>query len=294
MRAFAKTGPAGQPQHKTPAVPFIHQCDQIAIALFLGMTALIVAFAAASAFETPGTTSIREIGAACITTALYLAFCEFWVAPRDGRGFAATLPTLIAVTAPLLVAVVPWTPWHQGLPWLASGCLGGVAGAVMAQRLIARPRREMPTARLGNRARNCHCCLRAGLLFLAAVALVIPIGVIPSVMADAAHGTSAHTNGIFLGLTVVFDLLAGLVLGLAGWRVREQDHPSQATLGITAFLALFLGLIYCGMGALYSGYGPALRIASFLLFLCAVFSLITTALMTVTSVIVDRARLEQE
>ena len=72
---------------------------------------------------------------------------------------------------------------------------------------------------------------------------------------------------------------------------REHDHTSKGTLGITAFLALLLGLAYCGFGVLVSGHGPALRIASVLLLLCAVFGLITTALMTVTSVIVDRARL---
>jgi hypothetical protein len=53
----------------------------------------------------------------------------------------------------------------------------------------------------------------------------------------------------------------------------------------------FLGLGYCGMGVLVSGYGLALRIASVLLVLCAVFGLITTALMTVTSVIADHAGL---
>ena len=90
---------------------------------------------------------------------------------------------------------------------------------------------------------------------------------------------------------MVFDLLAAVILGSALWRPRERDPSSKGTLGTTAFLALLLGLSYCGMGVLFSGCGPALRIASVLLVLCAVFGLITTALMTVTSVIVDRARL---
>jgi uncharacterized membrane protein YhaH (DUF805 family) len=119
---------------------------------------------------------------------------------------------------------------------------------------------------------------------------VIPIGVIPSVLADTAHGSYAHTNGVFLAITVVFDLLAAMLLAFAVWRSREHDHSSKGRLGVAAFLGLLLGLIYCGFGALFGGYGPTLRIASVLLVLCAVFGLITTALVTVTSVIEDRAR----
>src|ERR1017187_3775725 len=82
------------------------------VSLFLGMTALLVSFGAASAFETPGTTSFREISAACVAAAFYLAFCQFWVSPRDS-GFMAKLPTLVASITPLLVGIVPWTPWVQ-------------------------------------------------------------------------------------------------------------------------------------------------------------------------------------
>jgi hypothetical protein len=126
---------------------------------------------------------------------------------------------------------------------------------------------------------------------LVAIALLIPIGVIPSVLADTDPGINAGPCGKFLGITVVFDLLAAALLASAVWRSREHDHSSKGTLGITAFLALLLGLSYCGMGVLVSGHGPALRIAFVLLILCSVFGLITTALMTITSVVVDRARL---
>ena len=81
----------------------------VVVSLFLGMTALLVSFVAASAFETPKT-SFREISAACVAAALYLAFCQFWVAPRGRSGFWAKLPTVVASVAPLLVGVVPGTP----------------------------------------------------------------------------------------------------------------------------------------------------------------------------------------
>jgi hypothetical protein len=123
---------------------------------------------------------------------------------------------------------------------------------------------------------------------------LIPIGVIPSVLADTDPGINAGPVGGFFGITVVFDLWAAAILASALWRPRERDPSSKGTLGTTAFLALLLGLAYgaFGIGILFGGFGgPGLRIASVVLLLCAVCGLITTALMTVTSVIVDRARL---
>jgi len=160
---------------------------------------------------------------------------------------------------------------------------------MIVQHVTTIPERSAPTTGPVHRGRSCRNYLRAGFLFLSAIALMIPVGVIPSVMADTAHGSYAHTNGTFLGITVVFDLLALLLLGLAAWRKQEHEHSSRTTLGIAAFMALFLGLIYCAFGALFSSYGPGLRVASFLLVVCGLCGLITTALMTVTSVIVDLA-----
>jgi hypothetical protein len=265
----------------------------VVVSLFLGMTALLVSFVAASAFETRGRTSNGELIAPCVAAALYLAFCQFWVAPRGRSGFWAKVPTLVASVAPLLLFVnLPPRTW--GIPWvMVSGCLGSVVGALIAHWFTTRPRGEIPAGDSLNRGKRCRNYLRLGFLLMVAMALAISIGVIPSVVADTTHGSYAHTNGVFLGGTVVFDLLAVALLAFAVWGSREHDHPSKGTLGITAFLALLLSLTYCGMGVmgvLTSGYGPALRIASVLLILCAIFGIITTALMTVTSVIVDRAR----
>ena len=264
----------------------------VVVSFFLGMTALVVSFVAAAAFETRGGTSNAELIAPCVAAALYLAFCQFWVAPRGSSGFWAKVPTLVASVAPLL--------GHQlalgafGIPWLASGCLGSVIGAMIAQRVTATPQGGTPTADSSNRGRSCRRNLLAGFILLVAVALLIPIGVIPSVLADTDPGINAGPVGGFFGITVLFDLKAALVLENALWRPRERDPSSKGTLGTTAFLALWLGLAYgaFGIGMLVGGRGgPSLRIASGVLVLCAVCGLITTSLMTVTSVIVDRARL---
>jgi hypothetical protein len=265
----------------------------VAVSAFLGFTTLLVSFGAASVFETPGTTSILEVSAMCVATALYLAFCQFWVAPRGRGRFRAKLLTVVAAIAPLLV-FVKWTPRAHGIPWVpASGCLGSVVGALIAHWLTARPQQETPMAGSINHAKSCRRYLLAGFILLVAIALLIPIGVIPSVLADTDPGINAGPCGKFFGITVVFDLMAAAILASAVWRPRERDPSSKGTLGTTAFLALWLGLTYgaFGIGILVGGLGPGLRIASAVLVLCAVCGLITTALMIVTSVIVDRARL---
>jgi hypothetical protein len=199
----------------------------------------------------------------------------------------AKLPTLIAAVAPSLVFVM-WIPPAQSIPWLASGCLGSVVGALIAHWLTATPQRETPAGDSINRGSRSRRYLLAGFMLLVAVAHVIPIGVIPSVLADTTPGLNAGAFGVILGITVVFDLLAAALLAFALWRRREDDHFSKGILGSAAFVAALLAVLYALMSGV-GGHGPALR--SVLLILCAVFGLITTALMIVTSVIVDRARL---
>jgi hypothetical protein len=257
----------------------------VVIAAFLGFGALLVSFAAASAFETPGTTSTLEASAACVIPALYLAFCQFWVAPRGRGRFWAKLLTVVVLTAPSLVSR---TAPAQRIPWLASVCLGSVVGALIAHWLTARPQRETPAGDPINRGSRSRRYLLAGIMPLGAVALVIPIGVIPLAVTDTTPGLNAGAFGVLLGVTVVFDLLAAALLAFALWRRRDDGLFSKGILGAAAFIAAILAVLY----ALCSGVNAhGLTPRSVMLILCAIFGLITTALMIVTSVIVDRARL---
>jgi hypothetical protein len=262
----------------------------VVVSLCLGFTTLLVSFVAGSVFEN----SKGEQIAPCIAAALYLAFCQFWVAPRGRSGFWAKSLTVVVCVAPLLLEI-NLAPRIWGIPWImASGFLGSVVGAMIAQRVTAPPQGGTPTPDSSNRNRSCRNYLLVGFILSIAIVFLVPIGVIPSVLADADPSINAGSVGGFFGITVLIDLKAALVLGNALWRPRERDPSSKGTLGTTAFLALWLGLAYgaFGIGMLVGGLGgPSLRIASVVLVLCAVCSLITTALMTVTSVIADRSRL---
>lgn len=261
----------------------------VVVSLFLGFTTLVVAFAAGSIFEN----SKGELIAPCVATALYLAFCQFWVAPRGRGGFWVKSLTVVASVAPLVLAV-NLTPRTWGIPWgMVSGFLGGVVGSMIAQKVTAPPQRETDTDDSSNCGKRCRNHLLVGFMLLIAITILIPSVVIPSVLTDTSSHINAGPVGKFFGFTVVVDLLAAAILASALWRPRERDPSSKGTLGTTAFLALFLGLAYSafGVGILAGNFGPGLRIASVALVLCAVSGLVTTALMIVTSVILDRARL---
>ena len=285
MKTLALPTSAEGPHQETHAV--VRTLGMVVVSLVLGVTAALVSFAAAAAFEN----SKGELIAPCVAAALYLAFCQFWVAPRGRNGFWAKLPTLVASVVPLLLDVdLPPRIW--GIPWvIVSGCFGSVIGAWIAHWLTATPQRGIPPADSRNCNRSCRRNLLAGFILLIAIALMISIGVIPSALADTTPGVNAGAAGKFLGVTVVFDLLAAALLASAIWRPREGGPSSKATLGTAAFLALLMGLSHLGMGVLGIAHGPPVRLASVLLLLCAVCGLITTALMTATSVIVDRSHL---
>jgi hypothetical protein len=289
MNAFATASSAGALYHEKYAASSARTWGMVVVSLCLGFTTVLVSFGAGSAFEN----SKGELIAPCVAAALYLAFCQFWVAPRGIRGLWAKLPTQVASVAPLLLFFnLPPPTW--GIPWiLVSGFLGGVVGSMITQRVMAPTRVETSTADCSNRGRRCRNHLLVGFTLLITIAFLVPLGVMPSVLTVTNPGINAGPVGLFLGITVVLDLLAAAILASALWRPRERDPASKGTLGTTAFLALFLTLVYCffGIGILVGEFGPGLRIAAAVLVLCAVSGLITTALMTCTSLIIDRARL---
>src|SRR5690349_9482057 len=100
MKTFATTSSAVGPHHEIHAVSSARTWGMVVVSLFLGMTAVMVSFVAASAFEVPGRTSNGELIAPCAAAALYLAFCQFWVTPRGSRWFWAKMPTLVASVVP--------------------------------------------------------------------------------------------------------------------------------------------------------------------------------------------------
>ncbi len=122
--------------------------NKVFLSAILGLPAPVVFILGAELFEVHGKNSFAENLAGCLAVALYLAFCQFWVAPKGRQEFRAKWPTLSAMIAPLLLAVVYIAckqkisfVWAQGILVLVSGCLGSLGGAYIAGRRDAPPLR---------------------------------------------------------------------------------------------------------------------------------------------------------
>lgn len=122
---------------------------RVILSVVFALPAPFVFILGAELFEVRGKNSITETLVGCIALALYLGYCQFWVAPKGSREFGAKWPTLGAMTATLLLMLVYMafkekmgTVLAQGIPMLVSGCLGSLVGAVVAGQMGQRPRRE--------------------------------------------------------------------------------------------------------------------------------------------------------
>jgi hypothetical protein len=141
---------------------------RIVISIILGLFSPIVFIIGAAPFAVHGEASVQAVLAGSIALALYLAVCQFLVARSGGRGLRTGIaeiggldgeaislgqhgrggisgllfdwPILFAMVAPLLAMVLliaavekPSTVLAQGIPMLVAGCIGSLAGALLAK-----------------------------------------------------------------------------------------------------------------------------------------------------------------
>jgi len=267
----------------------------IASSVGLGISALFVMFVAGAVTEVPGTNSPREIASSCAVGALYLGFCQFWVAPRGSRGFRAKGRTLVAMILPLLCAVVLiFVVEHgslvPGVFWLVSGCLGSLLGAMIAGRVGTQSPIEAPSTVSSGRARECRRLLLVGAALLAGATVSVAVGVIPPLTVDRAYATGfkAHGVAVMLGVFAALNLLVAAMMAFVAFHPGARDHHPRTSLGVPAILALLLALLF----AFSSGIrveDPALLAASVILVACAVSDLVAAALVTSVSIVADRA-----
>ena len=269
---------------------------KVGFSVVLGVIAVFVMFLAGAVTEVPGKNSIREIVTSCLVGALYFGFCQFWVAPRGSRGFGAKWPTLVAMILPLLCVLVliffvETRSLVSGLPWLVSGCLGSLVGAMIAGRVSTQPRLESPPTSALDRQRNGRRFLLVGVAILVGVSLLVVVGVTPPLMADppCIHGFRAHGVAVTLGVFAALNLLVAVMLAFVALRPRTRDRYSTGTLGAPAVLALLLAFFYAMVSLIIRSDCPTLGTASVLLVVCAVSDLVTAVLITAASVVAYRA-----
>ena len=267
---------------------------RIIFALLLGLLSPVVAFIAGSVFEVKGENSFREIFAACIAAALFLAFSAFWLAPRGRHGLNGKCPTLIALLAPL-GCLLPWFDRHmvlvQGLPLLAAGGFGAATGALIVGR------KGLVTASGSPAAPECSQFVLAprnfwvGFFLVLAIAIVIAVGIIPPVKADRSPMASPQQAADALWIVAGVNLLIAALLACSAVWSAKHARMTAGLLGAWAILSFLLALTLLAPATGYLDHGTAaMRTASVLLFFCVGAELLGAGLSTVTRAAADRTQ----
>jgi len=109
--------------------------------------------------------------------------------------------------------------------------------------------------------------LFVGAALLAAVALVLVLGVIPPVKSDIFPLATPQRAAAAFWIHAVLDILAAIVLVSISSRATARARPSTAVLIVLAVLVLLLGAAITDAAFAFRAHGPAMQSASLLLFL---------------------------
>jgi hypothetical protein len=240
---------------------------EIVLSIVFGLFTLVIFIGVGESFQDRG--AVAEAVAAGLAVALYLAFAEFLVAPRESRGLREKWPTMIAMGAPLLVICI-----NSALPVFFLGCLGILTGAAVAGRVTFKA--VSPT--------SCRRLLLASAVVVAAVAIVLVVGVIPLTAKAGTFpdGTPGSAVSVFWGF-VVLNALVAACLGFFGFRVGDGYRPPFGALAFLAFLVFMSACALAAPAFAFRGHGPALLIASNLALLCLVAEIGITVLVGSTA-----------
>jgi O-antigen/teichoic acid export membrane protein len=102
------------------------------------------------------------------------------------------------------------------------------------------------------------------------VGLVVALGVIPPVKADAYPGVKHDKVVAAFWINICLNLLSAFFLFFIAFKSKERNWKSTSVLFIVGFLVLILGLALADAASAYQNHGTSMQVASILLFICAV------------------------
>jgi len=124
--------------------------------------------------------------------------------------------------------------------------------------------------------------ISAALLIL--VAILVAATVIPQVIAEHHRGGTPMMAVYAFWINAGFTVLVALVVWLIAIRTKHRRFLPIFFLGLMAFIILILGWALSDAGEAYSGHGPEMKIASIILFACAVVDLIALILIIIAAI----------
>ena len=214
-------------------------------------------------------------------------------AARNDWPILIALNSLLWCSVVLTLVIEPNKEAALQTLWLAILCLAcSYAGASLASLHArnVRKTRDRGTFRAMSPA-SCRRLLLAGAAVVAAVAIVLVVGVIPLTARAGTFpdGTPGSTVPVFWGIAGLNALVAAC-LGFFGFRVSGDN---RAPYGALAVLALLAFMSACGLAPAafaFRGHGPVLLTVSKLALLCMVAEIVVTAFVGCTALRLSEAR----
>ena len=128
-----------------------------------------------------------------------------------------------------------------------------------------------------------HRILLAYAFLLIIVAIVLIVGVIPSVKDEVLRGGTPEKAVIAFWVNVGLNALSAVILISIAIRSKSRTWISTTLIVLTGFIVFLLGLALSDAAAAYSGHGPAMETASTLLFVCAALDILMGIAMIITA-----------
>jgi len=120
---------------------------------------------------------------------------------------------------------------------------------------------------------------------IVSVALVLALGVMQPVMAEASRGATTEKAVIAFWVIIGLNLLLSMTVFLIAMPSKEFDWISKSVLVVAGLIVLLLGIALADAGSAYLSHGPAMQFASVLLFICAAADFLAGVLVVAAAVL---------
>lgn len=115
------------------------------------------------------------------------------------------------------------------------------------------------------------------------VALVLVLGVIQPVMAEASRGATPEKAVLAFWLNISLNLLSAITLVSIAVKSKGRSRISTSVLVVVGLMDLLLGIALADAASAYQSHGLSMQTASVLLFLCAAADFLAGVMVVTTA-----------
>ena len=120
------------------------------------------------------------------------------------------------------------------------------------------------------------------------VALVLALGVMQPVKAEAGRGATPEKAVVAFWVNIALNLISALVIFSIVIPSNDFRWISKSVLIFTGLTVLLLGIALADAGLAYLSHGPAMKFASVVLFICAAADFLVGVLVVAAAVLLPK------